>query len=139
MSQTAPFIICRLDYWLISTAFQDRVNVVGIKAAIKTDHSAISLHLAYSKPYRRGPGLWKMNTSLLTDENYLVEMEDNLQLWKSESSQFQDLRVGWDWIKYNIRRSIEYSKKQAKVKREKEETLKANLYKAQLLFHQNLH
>ena len=61
-SQKSPFIFCRLVYWLISDALQDRVKDVDIKAAIKTDHSAIVLHLQDLEEVKRGPGIWKMNT-----------------------------------------------------------------------------
>ena len=44
-SQKSPFVFCRLDYWLISNSLQDLIKDVDIIAAIRTDHSAIFLHL----------------------------------------------------------------------------------------------
>ena len=44
-SQKSPFIFCRLDYWLISNLLQDLIKDVNIIAAIRSDHSAIFLHL----------------------------------------------------------------------------------------------
>jgi len=44
-SQKSPFIFCMLDYWLISDTLQDVIKNVDILASIKTDHSAIVLHL----------------------------------------------------------------------------------------------
>ena len=66
-----------------------------------------------------------MNTSLLMDEQFIQTMKDNLEIWKTEAQQFSDMRVAWDWIKYNTRLlSINYSKEEAEIKREKEENSK---------------
>ena len=62
-------------------------------AAIKTDHSAIVLHLQDVEETTRGPGYWKMNTSLLTDENFIRLMKTNLEVWKREGEEFSDMRV----------------------------------------------
>ena len=63
-----------------------------------------------------------MNTSLLMAEQFIQTMKDNLEIWKTESQQFSDMRVAWDWIKYNIPLfSINYSKEQAKITGGKEE------------------
>lgn len=43
------------------------VNGVDRVPSIKTDHSAITLHLKDLENVSRGPGFWKMNQSLLKD------------------------------------------------------------------------
>ena len=70
-SQKSPFVFCRLDYWLISNSLQDLIKDVDIIAAIRTDHSAILLHLQELDECKRGSGFWKMNTSLLTEKKIL--------------------------------------------------------------------
>ena len=67
---------CRLDYWLISDKLNDLVTQVDIQASIKTDHSSIILELEDVKEGPRGPGFWKLNTSLLARSDY-VEMINN--------------------------------------------------------------
>ena len=120
-SQKSPFIFCRLDYWLISNSLQDLIKDVDIIAAIRTGHSAILLHL---QKLERGPGFWKMNTSVLTDENFVQKMKEKLEEWKKEGDEFSDKRAAWNWMKYNVRLfSINYSKELAKTKREREEKL----------------
>ena len=102
-SQKSPLIFCRLDYWLISNSLQELIKDVNIIAPIRTDHSAIFLHLQEIEEYQRGPGFWKM---------------------KREGEEFSDVRVAWDWVKYNVRLfTINYSKEGAKTKREREEKL----------------
>ena len=73
-SQNLPKILCRLDYWLISNNLQDSVSVTNIIPAIKTDHAAISLDFNISRNHIKGPGYWKMNCSLLDDDNYQREV-----------------------------------------------------------------
>ena len=137
-SQKSPFIFCRLDYWLISDTLQDSIKNVDMIAAIKTDHLAIVLHLQDVEESTRGPGYWKMNTSLLTDENFIRLMKTNLEVWKREGEEFSDIRVAWDWIKYNVRLfSMKYSKDQARIKRGKEENLQRRQQIAQVQFQQN--
>ena len=77
--QKSPFIFCRLDYWLISDTLQDLIKNVDIIAAIKTDHSAIALRLQGFEETKKGQGFWKMNTSLLSDENFIQLMKTNLE------------------------------------------------------------
>ena len=51
-----------------------------------------------------------MNTSLLSDEKFIQLMKTNLEVWKDEGKEFSDIRVAWDWIKYNVRLfSMQYS------------------------------
>lgn len=136
--QKSPFIFCRLDYWLISDTLQDLIKNVDIIAALKTDHSAIVLHLQGFEESKKGPGFWKMNTSLLSDENFIQLMKTNLEIWKEEGKEFSDKRVAWDWIKYKVRLfSMQYSKELAGTKREKEESLQKIFQAAQVQFQQN--
>ena len=66
-------IFCRLDYWLISSALHDLVKVTDIIPATSTDHSAITLEFVTLEFVKltlddvKGPGVWKMNCSLLDD------------------------------------------------------------------------
>ena len=65
-----PSISCRLDFFLLSRHLYGKVAKSDIVAGYKTDHSMISLSLGLTENIR-GPGLWKLNTSFLTDEEYL--------------------------------------------------------------------
>ena len=66
--------------------------------------------------------MWKMNVSLLDDEEYLNYLSVNIPKWKSEGAkELLDKRCVWDWIKYNIRmHAIRYSKEKAKQRNHKE-------------------
>ena len=79
-SKMSPFIFCRLDYWLISDNLHDLVSKVDILASIKTDHSSIVLELEDIQEGYRGPGFWKLNTSLLTRLDYVDMITRNCNL-----------------------------------------------------------
>ena len=137
-SQKSPFIFCRLDYWLISDSLYDMVGNVDIIPAIKTDHSAIILQLHKIEEGVKGPGFWKMNTSILNDAAYIDEVKKKVLIWREEAKEVSDKRVTWDWIKYNVRLfSIDYYKKRAKANREEEERMQKKYQHAQANFEKN--
>ena len=114
-------IFYRLDYWLISNSLYDSVTGTDIIPAIKTDHSAIFLEFCNND----GPGYWKMNCSLLEDDDYINDSTVKIPVWLAVGyKELSDNRNIWDWIKYNIRiNAIQHSKRKAKEKCDKENTL----------------
>ena len=118
--QKNPLIQRRLDFWLISDSLQDDTNKADIITAIKTDHSAITLDIDRISDTSHGPSFWKFNNSLLDDEVYLRLITDRIPFRLTEISYNQNVRVQWDWIKYNIRKeTVQYSKVKAKERRER--------------------
>jgi len=118
--QKNPIVQRRLDFWLITSSFQEEVENVDIIPAIRTDHSAISMHINGIEEIRRGPSFWKFNSSLLEDEVYIKLVTDKYSDWLEEGKDLQDPRVLWDFIKYKIRcETITYSKQKARNRREK--------------------
>ena len=74
-NQKSPAIFCRLDYWFISNNLCDYVQSTSINP---TDHAAIDLCISDIVDEVKGPGMWKLNVSLLDDEDYLKDLEQNL-------------------------------------------------------------
>ena len=83
MSVVNRIFICRLELWLISNNLCDFVNSTDVIPAIRTDHPAISPNLREIGE-AKGPGMWKMNVSLLDEEEYLNYLSVNIPKWKSE-------------------------------------------------------
>jgi len=135
-SQNSPMIFCRLDYWLISNSLYDLVKTTDIIPSIKTDHAAISLELVNDSNEIKGPGLWKMNCSLLDDEDYVNEISEKIPIWLSEGrEELSDSRNIWDWLKYNIRaHTIKHSKRRARERKEREQNLQEEYAKAKFNF-----
>ena len=68
-----PEIHCRLDFFLVSQSLTCNVTNSDILTGFKTDHSLVTIKLAlHSNP--RGPGFWKLNTSLLEEEEYVKQI-----------------------------------------------------------------
>ena len=113
------------------------MNVTGILPvpAIGTNHAAITLALTDIGEIK-GPGICKMNVSLLDDENYLEQLRINLAKWKLEGeNELSDKRCVWDWIKYNIRlHANSYPKGKSKLRYEKEQRIQRELEEANRLF-----
>ena len=103
--------------------------------AIRTNHAAITLALRNIGEIK-GPGIWKMNVSLLDDENYLEQLRINIPKWKQEGEiDLSDKRCVWDWIKYNIRlHAISYPKGKSKLRYKKEQRIQRELEEANRLF-----
>ena len=122
--QRNPIIQSRLDYFLISGELSYLVSDACIKPSIKTDHSLIQLKLNLFNEERRGPGFWKFNTALLRDEVYIDLIKELVVTLKQQYNDLHDHGLRWDFIKSEIRQlTLDYSKTQAKIRREAENEL----------------
>ena len=72
-----------IDFFLISSDLICDANLADILPGYKSDHSMILLKIAlHDKP--RGRGFWKLNTSLLKEEEYLNLIKAIIYQTKSE-------------------------------------------------------
>ena len=73
-----------------------------------------------------------MNCSLLKDDDYINDITVKIPVWLAEGyKELSDNRNIWDWIKYNIRiNAIQHSKRKAKEKYDKENTLQNDYARA---------
>ena len=105
-----PTIQCRLDFFLISNGLYSKVANADITPDYKTDHSVITLGLTIqSNP--KGPGLWKLNTSFLSEIGYVNKVKliinETTQQYKDDNE--VDDSLLWEMIKLKIRElSIKY-------------------------------
>ena len=85
-----------------------------IVAGYKTDHSMISLSLGLTENIR-GPGLWKLNTSFLSDEEYLKCIK-NVILKTCDDYKDKDVddALLWEMIKLKARKSSIFAAERAK-------------------------
>ena len=87
--QNNPLIQRRLDFWLTSRNLQEEIENVDIVPAIRTDHSAITLHVNGINETAKGSSYWKFNASLLEDEGYVALINEKYdkckkKVWKSK-------------------------------------------------------
>ena len=89
--RSAPYEIRRKTFWK------------------STDHSAITLSINGIDVSKRDPSFWKVNCSLVNDNNYCDLFDTNIKSWLEEFKDV-DKRVLWDLLKYKIRQlTINYS------------------------------
>ena len=72
---SSGFIQRRLHYVLISNTLKEFATMAEILTPISTDHSPLLFSLSKEKTTIRGKGLWKFNSSLTKDQNYLIEIK----------------------------------------------------------------
>ena len=91
-------------FFLISQSFLGNVTLTDILPGFKTDHSMIILKISlHSNP--RGPGFWKLNTSLLADTNYIELIKLTIQQTREEYENDDSINPSllWDMIKLKVR------------------------------------
>jgi len=74
-----------------------------------------------------GPGLWKLNTSVLQNEDYIKLITDFWITWRRSQNNFDSLSEWWELGKFKIKElSIDFCSKLAK-KRQAERALLSRL------------
>ena len=68
-SWSAPYVYCRLDFFIISQSLCNAVTSCEIKNSYASDHRAVKLVISHGVK-SRGPGFWKFNSALLSDKKY---------------------------------------------------------------------
>ena len=97
-------IQCRLDYFFISKDMQSSIIDIKVLPNIFSDHSALTISLSSNNTETtRGPGFWKFNNSLLTDENYIVMITKQIPEIVSKYQEVPDKGLFWEMIKMEIR------------------------------------
>ena len=106
---------------------------------IKTNHSAITLEFQDVDDKARAPGIWKLNCSLLSDEEYVERINSLITTWVQEGKKdLKDPGSVWDWVKYNIKKcSRKYSINNCKEKKAEEQILNNQLQDAYVIFQNN--
>ena len=121
-SQNKPRVQCRLDYFLISRGLIKRLKNTKIFWGIRSDHKCIDLSLK-KEDSQRGPGFWKLNSQLLSEDEYKVGIRKVIGNVYDNPEMFRDSRMTFDFLKFKIMEfSINYSKarKQSRLKEEKD-------------------
>ena len=109
--QTQPTVHCRLDFFLTSQSLLGNIISANILPGFKTDHSMITLNISlHSNP--RGPGFWKLNTSLLADKDYVDLIRLTIHETQNEYEHDESINPAllWDMIKLKTReKSISFA------------------------------
>ena len=116
-SNTRPKILCRLDYFLLKKHMMSTVVKAEIKNSVKSDHTVVLIDLKINEIIR-GPGIFKLNNSLLLDVPYKEKNKKAIRYIKKLNSEANPA-VLWSLIKGAIRNeTISYSSKKHKTEEE---------------------
>ena len=126
--QKSPRVHCRLDYFLISRPVSDMTCKTDILPSVLSDHSPILVSLKCIPNPTQGPGLWKLNTVLLAEQEYIRKIKAKITDFNHEYEHMEDKNIKWEILKYEIRRlSISYSKDRKRKQKEHTEVLEGKL------------
>ena len=98
------------------------------------------LDLTNKENHSRGPGIRKINCSLLEYENYVNEIALKIPMWIAEGEKhLTDNRSIWEWQKYNIRaHAIQYSIQRAQGRNEKEDSLQTEYSRVSQIYENDI-
>ena len=107
----------RLDKFLITQECSNLTQKTKIfTAGIRSDHKCISIELNLSST-KRGPGRWKLNTSILNDTAYKTELPKAIQHVK-QNFNFLSKQMIWEVCKIKVKEfTIAYCTKNKQLKR----------------------
>ena len=121
--QRKPEIHCRLDFFLISQCTLCNTINADILPGYKTDHSMINLHISLHSN-TRGRGFWKLNTSFLSEKNYVDQIKSVIVKTKEEYEKDDTvdpnmikMKVGEASMKYGATKKRNLGSKQIEVER----------------------
>ena len=137
-----PFQISRLDFFLISNDSQYGVDSCENLCSLSSDHSPVKLKLRTYLADDRGRGYWKFNSSLLENNQFVLDMKNKINEISSTFKDFDDPRVNWEYLKFKMRQFSRFTAKQLsksrKEAREKFESKIENLRKMKIDCKMNL-
>ena len=93
----------RIDLALISGGLDQKVEMIMYISSIMTDHRALYLVVETSKN-ERGTGYWKLNTSLLSNQEFVNHMNQELK-WCLEATVQSDPILRWEQIKTRVKKA----------------------------------
>ena len=126
-SRPNPFIARRLDYCFISQDLLNSCVSVEHMCIPSSDHKAVIMELN-DNDFKRGPGYWRFNNSLLKQTEFVNKMNNKLEELTEEYANNPAKIQTWELVKVEIRNlSIDFGKHLACNRRNEEINLRGKL------------
>lgn len=90
----------RLDYIFAPAHLLTSISSINIHPEPLSDHCSVFMEASISTP-TRGPGFWKFDNQLLTDDTFMEKMTTNIR--QSLTEDFDDPNLLWEWTKFKIK------------------------------------
>ncbi len=105
----------RLDYVFVSKRMGLVLSKFKIMKPIKGDHMAITVDLKLLDE-KRGNGYWKLNNSVLNDDEYIEGIRNVVKNTLEEYKDINSYRLQWEIVKIKIKEfSIQYAVKKKRI------------------------
>ena len=97
----------RLDYVFLSKSLTSKITKVKIDWAFDTsDHAALEVELKVDVTPKKGPGLIKINTTILEDPNLTKQIGEEIELMMTQIDNNWDPHLRLEFLKVCIRSAI---------------------------------
>ena len=118
----------RIDHILFPSVWQHTLSSCAITPTPYSDHCFLSATFDLPDSSSRGPGYWKLNTSLLADSVYRDKVSEFWSFWATQRSAFDSLANWWDVGKLKLKAlSIQYSQLLSKLRKSRRSSLQTRL------------
>ena len=96
-------ISSRIDFIGVPLSWAPFVSYCHCVPCPFCDHSVVSVDVSVPDTIQRGPGRWKLNVSLLRDEDFVDEVEALWLSWRMHKGLYSSLQKWWDAGKEKIK------------------------------------
>ena len=86
----------RIDFIACPSSWSHLISSCDIVPCPYSDHSAVLLQVSPPSPFPRGPGRWKLNVSILTDDDFILSVKNFWRNWQLQKTSFSSLQRWWD-------------------------------------------
>ena len=119
-------IASRLDTFLVPRGFTSSVLSCDIAPCVFSDHDFVFLSLALSNSPRVGPGVWKINNSLLDGETYCEQIRALIDRFLLFKHTFNSVCAFWESLKEDIKASTISFSRQRRIDLSRQRVLLTN-------------
>ena len=117
-SRWNDLVVSRIDLVGCPYAWISSVGCCDILPFPFSDHCALFFSVSVPDAISPGPGLWKLNSSILDEPEFVLLISNFWPFWRSRIFSFSSLADWWDAGKAEIKKlSVDYCRNRARVKR----------------------
>ena len=110
-------VASRLDTFLVSRNFRQCIRACEISPCSFSDHDFVLLDVNMGNFTQHGPGLWKFNNSLLTNDDFCKSICSVIDTFSEFQHAFSSVSEFWELLKSDFKRiSVQFSSAIAKTR-----------------------
>ena len=118
---------CRLNRFYVSPDIAFKISEAAIHHFPYSDHDCVDLRVQSPGASSRGPGYWKLNTSVSAEANFFPQVCKLWEKWQQRKPDFPNLNVWWDKGKLKLKGLWQKFSKQVKVNFQNQKLLEKEL------------